>query len=423
MHPILAAHQHRAHASSRTNEYLYNQLIPYIGNKRKLLWLIDRAVKETGTASGFFVDFFAGSGVVARYAKQFGFSVLANDWEPYAAIINRCYTGCSILPSFRALGGPDRVFDLLNRLPPQEGYITRTLCPIDDQNLRLERDRLFFTHSNGMRIDSIREQVSEWAQEGMIDEIEVSVLLAVLLYAVSYVSNTSGLFKGFHRGWGGATKTAHYRILSNLTLKPPILYDNGLACSAECADAQSLAERLAVQGPAVDIAYLDPPYNQHPYGSNYHVLNTVALWDKPDVPDYDGHTNKSAIRKDWSTLRRSAYNYSGAMPAYSQLIGTIRARYILTSYSTDGKIPVEEMIAVAAERGRLTCVMNPYKRYRVSTQRMSKKPVNVEFVLTIETGTMGKKGEAAAIIKALKAMEERAVSEHRESEPYPLSGL
>jgi len=407
-----AAHHHKTHASAYTDEFLYHQLIPYIGNKRKLLGLIDSAVRATGVETGSFVDFFAGGGVVSRYAKQQGFAVIANDWEPYAHSINGCYIQCNKPPAFTPLGGPEGVFKRLNALPPVEGYITQNLCPENDSALVLDRDRMFFTRSNGMRIDAIREAVHSWRQQEDITRQEEDFLLAALLYAVSYVSNTSGVFKGFHRGWGGATGTAHYRILSDLTLRQPVLFDNNVDNLVSCKDAQDLAEALSAAGTQIDIAYLDPPYNQHPYGSNYHVLNTVALWDKPDIPRFDGISNKSAIRKDWRTSRRSAYNHNTALDAYKKLIQSIQARFILTSYSTDGKIPVEEMFIAAAERGRISCVMNAYKRYRVSTQRMSKKPVNVEFVLTIDAGRPGNRSEALEIVQLLHLKENEALTTH-----------
>ena len=144
------------------------------------------------------------------------------------------------------------------------------------------------------------------------------------------------------------------------------------------------AERLSPQ--EIDIAYLDPPYNQHPYGSNYHVLNSVVLWDKPPLDRRIGRGTKAAIRLDWRTERRSAYNYKDeAVRAYRRLLDTINARHILTSYSTDGMIPLEELLRANVHRGHVSIEMQGYKRYRVSSQRFSKKPMNVEFVLIVDT--------------------------------------
>jgi adenine-specific DNA-methyltransferase len=148
-------------------------------------------------------------------------------------------------------------------------------------------------------------------------------------------------------------------------------------------DAQQLA-----QDAECEIAYIDPPYNGHPYGSNYHLLNTVALWDKPHVERaiiLDGRSvNKSAIRKDWRTERRSAYNYpSQALDALSKLVFSIKAKYILVSYSSDGIIPLDSLVSAFGERGEVTSVSQSYKRYRVSAQRYSHQSHTIETVWII----------------------------------------
>ena len=121
------------HAAARTSEFLFHQLIPYIGNKRKLLRLIEQAAEQTAIQPGArFVDFFAGSGVVARWAKLMGYRVIANDWEPYAQAINRCYIACNRPPSLASLGGYQRTVERLNGLTPTVGWITDHLCPRDD---------------------------------------------------------------------------------------------------------------------------------------------------------------------------------------------------------------------------------------------------------------------------------------------------
>ena len=121
------------------------------------------------------------------------------------------------------------------------------------------------------------------------------------------------------------------------------------------------------------------------------MLNTIALWDKPPLDRsilIDGKKrNKSAIRTDWRTQRRSPYNVArDALPAFRNLIGRIDARWLLISYSTDGNMPLEGMLRVLAERGRLTLFAERYKRYRVSTQRMSPRSHNTEFVAVVDTG-------------------------------------
>ncbi len=375
----------KRHAAARTPDFVFNQLIPYLGNKRKLLDLISHALTRADKPGhSVFLDMFAGSGVVSRLAKTLGYRVISNDWEPYSRVINSCYIGCNNPPPFACFGGYDAAIRRLNALPPGEDWVTEHLCPRDDANYDIGVDRMFYMRKNGMRIDAIRNEISQWRAEARIDSVEEDCLLAPLLYQACYTSNTSGVFKGFHNGWGGRTKTALYRIAGDLTMSPAVFFDNRFANEVLCEDAQRVAASL--RDNEIDMVYLDPPYNQHPYGSNYHVLNSIALWDKPEIGKTITAGTKSAIRTDWRTERRSAYNYSDrASIAYRGLLRTLNAHFILTSYSTDGTISLEDMLLANIERGRVYVEMKGYKRYRVSSQRFSDKPMNVEFVVVLDT--------------------------------------
>jgi adenine-specific DNA-methyltransferase len=375
----------RKHAAVYTDDFVFSQLIPYIGNKRKLLGLIQRALALTAPCEQpIFLDLFAGSGVVSRLAKVLKFQVISNDWEPYAKVINNCYIANNNAPHFTELGGYDAAVSKLNSLPSQIDWITEHLCPRDDTDYDTEVDRMFYMRKNGMRIDAIRNQIQQWKNTGAINQNEEDCLLAPLLYQTCYVSNTSGVFKGFHNGWGGQTHTALNRIASDLTIRPAVFYDNKRMNQVLCDDAERVAKQLS--GDEVCFAYLDPPYNQHPYGSNYHVLNTVALWDKPELSKIITKGTKSAIREDWRTQRRSAYNHAGeAVQAYQQLVQSLNAHYILTSYSTDGTMPLDKLLEINVLRGHVDVVMENYKRYRVSSQRFSERAMDVEFVVITDT--------------------------------------
>ncbi len=405
------------HSAFRTSEYVFHQLIPYIGNKRKLLGLINQAVAKTKVSpAATFLDLFAGSGVVSRMAKKQGFRVISNDWEPYAKEINQCYIGCNSVPAFEALGGYENAIAALNAVVPREDWITRHLCPADDDHYDTGKERLFYTRANGMMIDAMRLQLECWQADGLLSDLEMSCLLAPMLYQACYTSNTSGVFKGFHNGWGGQTQTALYRILSQFQLKPAVFHDNGHLNAVYQMDAAQLARSLREDGEAVDIAYLDPPYNQHPYGSNYHVLNTITLWDRPPLtPQIEGR-NKAAIREDWRTERRSPYNHRGAATAdYDALLQSLDARYILTSYSTDGTIPLQDLVKACIKRGHTEFVTQHYKRYRVSTQRFSHKPVNVELILIVDTQKTHTGPSIEAICADILHQERTALDSHPEN--------
>ena len=403
----------RKHAARGTDNFVFNQLIPYIGNKRKLLPLIGRAIEASGLQPcDSFVDLFSGSGVVARFAKSQGFRTISNDWEPYSERINRCYIGRNTAPSFGALSYADMIAHL-NALPPRAGWVTDHLCPDDDDALVIDRDRLFYMRKNGMRIDAIREELESLRLGGVIDDSGFACLLAPLLYQCCYTSNTSGLFKGFHAGWGGSNGTALYRICGDLMLEPAAFFDNGMVNEVTRLDAQRFCRE---HGSTHDFVYVDPPYNQHPYGSNYHVLNSVALWDKPAVSaKISGRGDKSAIRRDWRTERRSPYNSAKqASQAFAGLIDGIAARWIAVSYSTDGNIPLVELARATCARGATRAFIQPYKRYRVSSQRFSAKPMNAEFVLLVDT-RRSHRGSAEAICDAILTEEREALSNHRET--------
>jgi adenine-specific DNA-methyltransferase len=371
------------------SDYILDQLIPYIGNKRKLLTLIRRAIAVTGIREGVFYDAFAGSTVVARLAKTMGFRVIANDWEPYSHYMSLAYIKLNRAPELRALGGMENAIETLNALDPVPGYIAAHYCPQDDEDYDCDTERMFYTQENGRRIDAIRDRIMEWRTQGLINEDEEAALLVPLIFQAAYCSNTSGVFKGFHRGWGGATKTAWYRIRSTLALSTPMFWDNGQQNVVYREDANELLDSVTC-----DIAYLDPPYNQHQYGANYHLLNTVALWDKPPIsPKFEARqkgNGKAAIRQDWATHRRSRYCYRGsAANAFRELVDGTKARFILVSYSTDGIIAFDDLLEILAGRGELSVVTQRYKRYRVSSQRPSAKSHNVELVAIVDTNKDG----------------------------------
>jgi adenine-specific DNA-methyltransferase len=393
--------------NNRTPEETFctDQLIPYLGNKRKLLPFIREAIELTDAGNGHFLDLFAGSGVVGRLAKTMGYRVTANDWEPYSYSINRCYIRKNREAQFERLGGIENAFRLLNETAPLKGYIAEHYCPENTEAPNLEDERLFFNQENGQKIDAIRELIEEWRKSGEISESEFYVLIAPLLYQVSYRSNTSGVFKGFHRGFGGATRTALYRIMTPLVMEKPRFWDNGADNEVLAGDAAEVAGEIKA-----DIAYIDPPYNQHQYGSNYHLLNTVALWDKPPI-NRRIHVNgkrvkKAAIREDWKETRRSRYCYKeSALPAFVELIDRIDSRSIIVSYSTDGIIPIEEMARILNAKGELTLIGKSYKRYRVSSQRPSLRGYNAELAFIANTnkaGTTGGLQKTLDIIKSLK---------------------
>jgi adenine-specific DNA-methyltransferase len=171
--------------------------------------------------------------------------VLANDCEPYAEELNRCYLELEEPPVFFGDRSYESVLDELNALPPREDWMTRHLCPRDDDHFDIAKDRMFYMRKNGLRIDAIRHHIDAWDKAGDLSPHQRAALLAPLLYQCCYNANTSGVFKGFHNGWGGQTGTALYRIKGDLSLRPALFLNNGSKGRVTRLDAQELAKNLS----------------------------------------------------------------------------------------------------------------------------------------------------------------------------------
>ena len=364
-------------ATDRENpEYLSTQLITYIGNKRALLGFIgvaaDKVSRRIGRGKLDIADVFSGSGVVARFFKQRARRLYVNDFERYAETLSRCY-----LPDAPDLS---RLWPVYRKLVKdiaagsRQGFIAEMYAPADETDIRAG-ERCFFTPRNARYIDTARQ---------LIEELPAGIrryFLAPLLTEVSVKNNTSGVFKGFYKNsrtglgqFGGNGRDALSRITRDIELPFPVFSRFACPTQVYCDDANDLARRL----PAVDLAYLDPPYNQHPYGSNYFMLNLVNDYHKPsDVSAVSG------IPADW---RRSAYNKpQTAFDALSRVCQDLKARFLLISFNSEGFIAKDRMIAMLAEIGTTEVIEKKYTAFRGS-RNLRERDIHVrEYLFLVDT--------------------------------------
>jgi len=204
--------------SSHESDYLTRQIIAYIGNKRTLLGLIRGAIHRClgdDFKGKYFLDLFAGSGIVSRLAKTLGFRVFCNDWEYFSYVINNAYItidNAEAATFYKDYGGVEGIVDYLDRMPdpgPEDLYIARYYCPPHDDidNVDYQTERLFYTRSNGLIIDKIRNEIERLYPREKIEADrralrERNLLLALLLYESATHTNTSGVFKAYHKGFG-----------------------------------------------------------------------------------------------------------------------------------------------------------------------------------------------------------------------------
>ncbi len=340
--------------------YLSKQLITYIGNKRSLLGHIDKAlfqVKERlGKARLRIFDAFAGSGVVSRFFKRHSELLVSNDLENFAATAGRCFLRNHSSVDLSQLRNV--VDDLNGQAENTEfspGFIEELYAPADESDI-LASDRVFYTLANARRLDNYRRLL-----EG-VDPPDRDLLLGPLLSEASVHANTSGVFKGFYKDratgvgkFGGSNGDALSRIKGRIELDVPVL--SRFECDVEVhqEDANTLAGRLR----GLDLAYFDPPYNQHPYGSNYFMLNLLVDYQKPELI-----SKVSGIPTDW---QRSDYNVrSRCLSRFADLIHAVDASFVLASFNDEGFISPDEMRQMLTQIGKLEVIKIPYNTFRGS---------------------------------------------------------
>ncbi|NVB36447.1 DNA adenine methylase [Pseudenhygromyxa sp. WMMC2535] len=336
-------------------------MIKYIGSKRTLLPVVLRAVDAVPDAATV-LDLFSGTSRVGHALKGAGYRVLANDHNTYAATLARCYVAAD---RDRLERDANKLIAELDALPGEPGWFTQTYC---------EQARFFQPH-NGARVDAIRDAI---AAKELEPELE-AVLLVSLMEAADRVDSTCGLQMAFLKQW--ATRSHKPMRMRLPDILPQAARGKGEAHQREALDAARELE--------VDVAYLDPPYNQHSYLSNYHVWESLVLWDKPEVY---GLAQK---RVDCRT-RKSPFNSKRKFhAALTEIIAAVRAKVLLVSFNNEGYIDRPQMEALLSTRGRVTVLSHDYKRYvgaQIGIYNPSGEKVgavshlrNLEYLYVVET--------------------------------------
>lgn len=335
--------------------YLAEQIITYIGNKRSLLGFIGKGIMHVRERLGgrklSCLDAFSGSGIVARLLKQHATDLYVNDLEDYAHIINRCYLANADELNYEELSERLRALqEELCHLTP--GFITEMYAPANDEDIR-PGERAFYTRRNAMYLDTASRAIHK------LPEHLFPFFMGPLLYGASVHTNTAGVFKGFYKNsegrgqFGGEGRNALSRILGNIELTLPVFSRHHTTNHILHGRAIHAVQNM----PEVDLAYLDPPYNQHPYGSNYFMLNLVANYEKPE-----SYSPESGIPRGW---KRSAYNKpQSARDELFHLIDECPARFILISYNSEGFVKYDDFMEHLNAIGKVSALETDYNTFR-----------------------------------------------------------
>lgn len=303
-------------------------MIKYLGSKRRLVPVLGEIFTRSGATTA--LDLFCGTTRVAQEFKRRGAHVTANDSASYARVFAECYVATD---ADAVEGGAlARIVDDLNALPARPGYFTDTFC---------EQSR-FIQPKNGARIDAIREHLAvEYADHPLFP-----ALLTSLIEAADRVDSTTGVQMAYLKTWAQRSdKDLELRV-------PELLPGSGAALQA---DAVETAPTLG----HFDLVYLDPPYNQHRYFTNYHVWETLARWDHPD---HYGVACKRVDSRDPST--KSAFNAKREMPnALRSVIADVECDVLVLSYNDESWVPIDDLVDACSVHGAVTVLAFDSKRY------------------------------------------------------------
>lgn len=331
----------------------------YLGNKSKLLKEIETFVQESvGDDSSDFCDLFAGTGSVGSHFNK-KYRITANDYMYYSYVVNRgklCYGGGGLAKLASHLG-TESVFDYLSTLE----YELSDANPTDFCfNFYAEggSDRKYFSMKNALKIDRIRKDLDNWRNEDIIDESEYFYLLMCLLESASKVSNTTGVY-------GAYLKQYDARAVKNMEfLQIPVEDHDNISNTVHNSDTNKLA--TIISG---DIVYIDPPYTNQQYCDQYHVLETIARYDDPEIK---GITGKRSTTKSLYSYKRAAKE------TIDDLIKNLKFKHIVFSYNDESIVSVDDLTDILKKYGipetfKLKKIeYNKYKNKRTDNENKEK---------------------------------------------------
>lgn len=313
----------------------------FIGGKSLMLDRINEVIAENTHNDVVVIgDLFSGSGVVAQYFKQQGNHVISNDIMYMSYVLVRGMTELNCKPTFNMLSGIN-VFEYLNELRKPlsiaNAFIYNNYS--DNENC----NRMYFQANNALKIDAIRQQIEKWFVSKKLLEEEYYYLLACLISSVPFVANITGVYAAYLKHWDK-------RTFKELTIEPVEVIDSRFKCKAFNMDAIELCKKQRF-----DLAYIDTPYNQREYTTNYHLLETIAKYDAPEIRGITG-------MRDYT---KSAFcSKSSVKKAFVDLFANLDTKYAVLSYNTEGLLDTREMMSLLSSYGSVKLYEYPYRRYK-----------------------------------------------------------
>jgi adenine-specific DNA-methyltransferase len=345
----------------------------FIGCKENLLDFIENFVKQKDIRGNVFCDLFAGTGSVAKHFKKLGYKIISSDLLFFSYVLQKVYIEQNQYPKFAKLlkylkidpveetlftsdsQNAKEIIKYLNNLEGVEGFIYKNYSPEGTQGQSYSRK--YFTGENSKKIDAIREKIEEWKKSNLINEQEYYFLLASLIEAVPFVANISGTYSAFLKEWDK-------RAFKKLTLEVPEIIKSNETHKVYNTDGLKVLNQVK----GIDILYLDPPYNERQYAPNYHILETIAKWDKPEIKGITG-------MRSYENQKSEFCNPKTGIKALGEIIKKNNFKHLLLSYNDDGIMPESEILKLFNNAGKSEITEQSYQRYKSNSNGEQKDGV------------------------------------------------
>lgn len=327
----------------------------YIGSKHTLLGFIKNTIYSTvgqDLSHMVFCDIFAGTGIVGRSFKKEVRTIIANDIEYYSYVLNKNY-----ISNHQPIPNKEDYIQNLGLVRPYKGFIHQNYC------LGGKSERQYFSDENGKKIDAIRVQIENWFNRREINENLYFFLLSSLLESADKVANTASVYGAYLKHLKKSAEKSLILIPAEFDLSPnqQFVYNQ---------DSNILIHKI--EG---DILYLDPPYNARQYGANYHLLNTIAVYDNFEPI---GKTGLRAYNKSQYCSKRLV------IEAFEELIKNAKFKYIFLSYNNEGLMTIGEVKKIMKKYGKYDLAATNYQRFKADkTENRNHKATKTEEYLHI----------------------------------------
>jgi adenine-specific DNA-methyltransferase len=305
-----------------------------------------------------FMDPFCGSGVISRVAKTLNMNVIANDTQYFSYLVNSVYLTLhkeELASMFSFMGGVDAYFSYLNMSGLYsstsghlggKAFLSEYYAPKETNNIVHGRERLFYSRENALFLDGVRNDIENSFLEGKLSVDEKNVAIASILYQALRCANISGTFTSYHKQIVGDSPSVKKRVSEDITLLIPNLLNKKPAFSQVYQqDALDLTSKTKA-----DIVYIDPPSHPQQYGSAYHLLNSIALWDdftpSGELDSSGKLKDVSGIRDDWKKSKSLFCSVKESYKAFVTLLHRIDAPHIIISYPSNGILSLDELYEI-----------------------------------------------------------------------------